>query len=131
MTKDEHISYWLETAQHDLDTAEALFKVKKYDACLFFGHLVLEKTLKALWVKSNKEEKFPPKIHNLLKLASQTNARLNKEQKAFLGLVDTFHLETRYPDYRMAFYKQCTQDFTDKNLSQIKELYQCLHNQAH
>ncbi len=69
MTKEEHISYWLESAKHDLDTAESLFKSEKYDWCLFIGHLVLEKVLKAIFVDKN-NNKIPPKTHKLIKLAS-------------------------------------------------------------
>lgn len=47
MTKEEHITYWLERAAHDLETAESLFQSEKYDWCLFLAHLVLEKSLKA------------------------------------------------------------------------------------
>lgn len=55
MTKDEHIAYWLKTAEHDWDTANHLFVTGKYDWCLFISHFVIEKVLKALWVRdSNK-----------------------------------------------------------------------------
>jgi len=50
MKIDEHIKYWLDSAAHDLDVAESLFESGKYDWCLFIGHLVLEKVLKALLV---------------------------------------------------------------------------------
>ncbi|MEO0127555.1 MAG: HEPN domain-containing protein [candidate division WOR-3 bacterium] len=50
--KDE-INYWLTAAAHDLDVAEFLFKNGRYDWCLFIAHLVLEKTLKAFYVRDN------------------------------------------------------------------------------
>ena len=62
MKVDDHIKYWLDSADHDLDTAESLFSAGKYDWCLFLGHLVLEKVLKALYVKDN-ENRMPPKTH--------------------------------------------------------------------
>ena len=68
MLIEEHIQFWLENADSDLDTAEKLFTVEKYDWCLFLGHLSLEKVLKAYYVKDN-ENKMPPRIHNLVKLA--------------------------------------------------------------
>jgi HEPN domain-containing protein len=39
----ERIAYWRTAAQRDLKTAEALRNLKRYDACLFFGHLALGK----------------------------------------------------------------------------------------
>jgi len=47
----KHIDYWLNSADHDLEVAETLFQNEKYDWCLFIAHLVLEKTLKAFYVK--------------------------------------------------------------------------------
>ncbi|MCI5192877.1 MAG: HEPN domain-containing protein [Candidatus Electrothrix sp. AU1_5] len=37
MTKKEHIKYWLESAGHDLETAESMFQSGKYDWCLSYG----------------------------------------------------------------------------------------------
>ena len=42
MTKEEHIAYWLKTAEHDWDTANHLFETGRHDWCLFISHLVIE-----------------------------------------------------------------------------------------
>jgi len=47
MTKEEHINYWRESAQHDLESAEDIFDSGRYDWCLFVGHLALEKNIKS------------------------------------------------------------------------------------
>ena len=54
--KDDNILYWLQSAASDMSVAEHLFEKEDYHYCLFFGHLVLEKTLKA-------EERGPPAIN--------------------------------------------------------------------
>ncbi len=36
--------YWFNSDHHDLEVAESLFNNKKYDWCLFVGHLVYEFT---------------------------------------------------------------------------------------
>ena len=102
MTKDEHVKYWLNSAGHDLETAESLFASGRYDWCLFIGHLVLEKILKALVVLNN-EDNLPPKIHNLVKLAKLASLKLTMEQEMFFDEVNDFNLESRYPDYKFAF----------------------------
>ena len=122
MKIDEHIKYWLNSADHDLDTAESLFSAGKYDWCLFLGHLVLEKGLKAFYVKDN-ENRMPPKTHNLVKLAEKTTIPLNAELKLFLDEVNDFNLEVRYPEYKQEFYKTCTKKFADEYLNKIKEHY--------
>lgn len=125
MNIEEHILYWLDSADNDLSAAEHLFRSKKFDWCLFIGHLVVEKTLKAYFVYRN-ENKIPPKTHNLLKLAEQSGLSLTEEQKLFLDEVNDFNLEVRYPEYRKEFYKLCTIDFTNRYFIQIKEFSEWL-----
>ncbi len=43
MKQEEHILYWINSANHDLDVALSLFESKKYDWSLFIAHIVLEK----------------------------------------------------------------------------------------
>jgi len=128
MTIEEHIKYWLDSAAHDLDTAEHLFKSGKYDWCLFIGHLVLEKTLKALFVFKN-NNKVPPKIHNLLRLAELSNLDISKEKMLLLDKVNDFHIDVRYPNYKLEFYKKCTEQFTKKYFEAIKETHKWLKSQ--
>jgi len=78
----EHIQYWVESAEHDLDSAESLFTAGKYDWSLFIGHLVLEKILKAIYVQDN-QNRLPPKTHNLVKLAENTNVVFSTDQIFF------------------------------------------------
>lgn len=122
MEINEHIRYWLNSADHDLDTAESLFSAGKFDWCLFLGHLVLEKGLKAFYVKDN-QNRMPPKTHNLVKLAEKTTIPLNDELKLFLDEVNDFNLEVRYPEYRQEFYKSCTKEFAEEYFDKIKEQY--------
>jgi HEPN domain-containing protein len=124
MTKEEHIKYWLDGADHDLKAAESLYASEKYDWCLFLAHLVLEKTLKAYFVLKN--DKVPPKTHNLIKLAEQSFIKLTTEKQVFFDEVNDFNLEARYPDYKNDFYNGCTKDFTDKYLTKIMENYNWL-----
>jgi len=101
---------------------ETFYETIKYDWCLFIGHLVLEKALKAIFVLNN-ENKLPPKIHNLVKLAELSFVTLTDEQKLFLDEVNDFNLVTRYPDYKLGFYKICTKEYADKYFREIKEYY--------
>ena len=124
MAYDEDINYWLNAAAHDLDVAETLFEKNKYDWCLFIAHLVLEKTLKAFYVRDNR--KMPPPIHKLDILALKTNLNLSTEKLEFLKKVNEFNIEARYPDKKFSFYKLCTKEFTEKYFTEIKEIYKWL-----
>ena len=122
MTKEEHIKYWCESAQHDLESAEAIFNSGRYDWCLYVGHLALEKIIKAVFVEKN-DNNIPPKIHNLVRLAELSRIELNDEQKFFLDKVNDFNIQTRYPDYKLEFYEICDAEYAKENMSKIKEFY--------
>ena len=122
MTKEEHIRYWLESAEHDLDTAETLINAGKFDWSLFIGHLVLEKSLKAIFVSVN-ENKVPPKIHNLVKLSELAGLNIDEDNRLFLDEVNDFNLEVRYPEYKNEFYRTCTEEYAKKYLKKIKEMF--------
>ena len=128
MERDDLVKYWLDSAAEDLTVCESLFETKHYDWCLFIGHLVLEKVLKALWIR----EHFPdphPRIHNLAKLAEKIPFALTDEQNTYLLEVNTFYLQGRYPEQKAKLYKICTSEFAEKNFNAIKEFYQWLLNQ--
>ena len=122
MTKEEHINYWRESAQHDLESAEDIFDSGRYDWCLFVGHLALEKILKAIFVDRNNNN-MPPKIHNLVRLAELSKIAIDDEQKFLLDKINDFNIQTRYPDYKLEFYKQCNAKYTNEYLGKIKECY--------
>lgn len=87
MGKAELVQHWLDSAAQDLTVAESLFEKKHYDWCLFVAHLVIEKTLKAMWIRAHHPE-MHPRIHNLAKLAEAIPLSLSPEQMSFLK-VDT------------------------------------------
>jgi len=124
----DHIEYWVKSAAHDMESAETLFQHGHYNWCLFLGHLVIEKILKAFYVRDNKN-KTPPYTHNLLMIASKTKLSLTTEQEKLLLELNQFNLRTRYPDYKLEFYKKCAPEFTEKYFNKIKELYKWLLQQ--
>ena len=118
MTKEEHIKYWLGSAEHDLETSDTLFETGKYDWSLFVGHLVLEKILKAIFVKNN-GNKIPPKLHNLVRLSELSFIELDENKKVILDKISDFNIEARYPEYKNEFYKTCTKEFAEENKKRI------------
>ncbi|MFH1051412.1 MAG: HEPN domain-containing protein [bacterium] len=118
MEIQEQINYWLSSAESDLAVAERLFASRDYHWCLYIGHLVLEKALKAYFCFINNET--PPRLHDLVKLAKLSNLELNDEQTEFYLRVTDFNIESRYPDRKFGFYKMATLDYTDNNFNKIK-----------
>ena len=113
--------YWLATAEHDYKTMSGLFRIKRYSDALFFGHLVLEKILKAFVARQTKEQ--APKTHNLIRLMELAKIDLTESQMDVLSKANQFNLRTRYPDAKLRFYKIATKEYAKKNLIPIKKLY--------
>ncbi|MFH1029945.1 MAG: HEPN domain-containing protein [bacterium] len=116
--------YWRKTAEHDYDVMMTLFKNKRYDYSLFFGHIVLEKILKALVVEYTNEQ--APYTHDLARLAEIGRLELEEGDMDLLNKVNDFNLSTRYPDYKLQFYRKCTKEYTKKYLEDIVKLYRKL-----
>ncbi len=120
LNKDELIKYWLESSDDDFETMIAMFDSKRFSWSLFIGHLMIEKLLKAYYVKVKSD--YPPFIHNLLRLAEKANLKLTDDKKEQLVTITAFNINTRYDDYKMSFKKQCTHEFTSVWINKIKEL---------
>ena len=127
MKKNELVKYWLDSSDNDFSTMNDLFEKKDYHWSLFIGHLVVEKLLKAYYVQSISNH--PPRIHNLLRLAEKSNLLLSEKQKDFLTTVTAFNLRARYDDYKMEFYKTCTQEFTKEWIDEIKGFRKWIKNE--
>lgn len=93
----------MDTASKDWTAVNQMFKAKLYVYALFFTHLVLEKLIKAHWVKDN-EGNYPPRIHNLVRLVEETNLEFSEIEMSFLRRINDFQLEGRYPDYKQSMY---------------------------
>src|SRR3990167_7787371 len=124
---DEQVKYWTDGAERDYDTMQALLQSKRYPESLFFGHIVLEKMLKAFVVLETKEQ--PLKTHDLSLLAKTANLNLDKKVIDYFELVNKFNIRSRYDDYKQAFYKICTKEYTEENILKITELYKNLCQQ--
>jgi len=121
------IDYWRNSSEKDFLTMKNLLRSKDYSWSLFLGHLVLEKLLKAHYVKAN--QKHPIFIHDLLRLATKAKLTLTEEQKDWLDEITTFNINIRYDNYKQDFHQLCTKEFTHLWVEQIKILRQWLINE--
>ena len=121
MDIDKQITYWVQGAENDIETADLLIRNKRLLHGLFFCHLVIEKIIKAHVVRVT--HNIPPKSHNLLWLLEKTNMKLDVEDMDFLGLLMNYQLEGRYPEYYPSplSLKEC-----QNYLSKTKSLLKCL-----
>ncbi|MEW5800705.1 MAG: HEPN domain-containing protein [bacterium] len=119
-------NYWIEEASEALQVAWHLYEKKDYSYSLFFGHLALEKLLKAIYII--KKGEHAPYIHNLQRLAELSGIDLSDRRRDDLIKITTFNLESRYPDEERSFRKKCTNEFTKKELDQIEDVFRWLRS---
>jgi HEPN domain-containing protein len=123
----ERIKYWRAASRRDLKTAEGLLGLKRYDACLFFGHLAVEKLLKGLVEAHTKS--IPPYTHDLERLGKLASLSLSDIQLADLRTITEFNIAGRYDDAKHAFYKRCTPTYTRRYFAIITTLCVWLEKQ--
>jgi len=116
--KDKLIRYWIESSDDDFDTMITMYENKKYNWALFIGHLMIERLLKALYVKIKSD--YPPFIHNLLRLAEKCELELTEEKRYFFVTVTAFNINSRYDDYKKSFQQKCTPEFTSQWIDNLK-----------
>ena len=90
MNIDEKINFWKIEAKQTLTVAQDLFKTRHYLEALFFGHLALEKLLKAKVVKTTKND--PVYSHDLVILAKYANLKLDVNDLDFLAKVNVYNI---------------------------------------
>lgn len=115
------IEYWRASGERNWSTAQFLFKGKRYDACLFFCHLTIEKMLKGLVVKNAK--RAVPYTHDLAELANIAKVNFDAEQIKNLRIITGFNISGRYDNEKFSFYKRCTKPYADKYFLLSKQFY--------
>jgi HEPN domain-containing protein len=122
MNKMDMIEYWIETSDRDYETMINLSNCGDYHWSLFIGHLVIEKLLKALYIKNNDNTINPPKTHDLTLLAEKSGIETNESIKDTLDRITAFNISARYPDYKQEFYRKCTREFALSEIKKIQEM---------
>ena len=117
---DAVLNYCKESSAQNFDTMQHLFEAKDYSWALFLGHLVIEKLLKAIYVK--KHQRHSIFSHDLLRLADKISLKLTDEQMDWLDEISTYNLNARYDNYKQDFQKMCTEEFTLDRINRIKIL---------
>ncbi|MFC1712078.1 HEPN domain-containing protein [Candidatus Poribacteria bacterium] len=120
MDVDEVVQYWVDLAEADWPVVDHLFASGDYNYALFFGHLYLEKRLKALVVKIT--QSHAPRTHNLLFLAECACLTLPEDKRDVLVRVTAYSIETRYPEANSVERKRYTQEYCQREIVTIREI---------
>lgn len=114
------INHWIDTSETDYELMLDVFERRYYSWSLFHGHIVLERLLKALYVKEH--HRHAPFTHNLYRLTELTEIDVPEDYSDWLVTVTSFNINARYDDYRKEFYNRCTLEYTTLWIERIKRL---------
>ncbi len=122
MEQNSKVTYWLEIAEYDLETAQAMLETNRLLYVGFMCHQTIEKLLKAYYVSSFKNT--PPYIHNLSRLANLSGIfdQLSEEQKDLLDILEPLNIEARYPTHKDLIFDSLTFEKCAVLIKQVKEL---------
>jgi len=128
MSDQSKIDYWIETAEYDFKTAEAMLETKRFLWVGFICHLVTEKMLKAHYIKVF--SKVPPYTHNLLYLAEKTGlvTHMDDSQKDFLDHLQQYNVRARYPSDKDTLYKLLDYKKSEQIIIRTKEMVEWIKN---
>lgn len=120
------VEHWIERAEYDLGTAKAMLDTARY---LYVGYMcqqAVEKLLKAIIAKQNKEN-LP--IHNLSRLAEVAGIRndLDTEHFNFLAELTPYCIETRYGDYKESLSEIINKGTAKEVYKKTREIFEWLY----
>lgn len=119
----ERINYWLDIAHYDLISAKAMLETKRYLYVGFLCHQTVEKSLKAYYWHTQKND--PPFTHNLLLLSEKSELDKQAEEKHFVlfNKLMPLNIQARYPDDKVLLLKSLNEERCKGILKRTKEFY--------
>ncbi|MBP6962814.1 MAG: HEPN domain-containing protein [Armatimonadetes bacterium] len=119
----ERSEYWVELAEYDLETANAMLDTGRYLYVGFMCHQVIEKMMKAYFARVRSE--MPPYTHNLEMMAVQSSLAesLTPEQLDLTRRLEPLNVESRYPADRDMLAKALSPEKCRLILDQTTEFY--------
>lgn len=128
MGKEEIFAYWLDMAEYDLGTAEAMLAAGRYVYVAFMCQQSLEKLAKGLYsffISDN-----VPRVHNLSYLVAKVKDALNLDVEdrlfEFLDHLSAYYIQGRYPTYREKISQSVGVTEAKGLLARTKEVFQWL-----
>ena len=118
----DKVKYWTELSDYDLDTADAMFRTRRWLYVGFMCHQSIEKIFKAYW--SSKKVELAPYSHNLINIAQSCGLgqMMNDEQRSFVGEMMPLNIEARYPSYKKSIEESLSESKCKDILIKTKAL---------
>ena len=118
----DKVAYWLDIAEYDFETAEAMYSTGRWLYVAFMCHQVIEKTLKAYWCAT--QTNVPPYTHSHMRLADGSGLyeQMDDDQRDFLDIITNYNIEARYPEDKESLSQTLTKQFCRQMIDETKKL---------
>jgi len=128
MTNQEKFEYWLETAEYDLETANAMLNSSRWLYVVFMCQQALEKLAKGLYVLYIDDD--VPRTHNIRfligKFENQLPEKVTDEYMDFFEDLTAFYISGRYTDYKQKLSHKLNEAEAKKYYKTTKEVFSWL-----
>jgi len=125
MTKEEKFAYWLQLAQYDLDTAQAMYKSGRWFYVVYTCQQAIEKLAKGLYnfyIGDN-----VPRIHNIRFILTMIEAELpvaaGPEIYELADTLSSHYRNNRYPDFSGQSNIYIDKDIAANLLKKTREVF--------
>ena len=102
MNSLEKFEYWLDIAQYDFETAQAMFATGRWLYVVYLCQQAIEKLCKGLYLLYIDDN--IPRIHDINSLLTKFVDRLPKQidddKRLLFAKLSAFYLKNRYPEYK-------------------------------
>jgi len=99
--KDKYL-YWLDTAEYDMSTADAMLSSGRYLYVAFMCQQALEKLAKGLYTFYIGDD--VPRVHNidyiLTKVTDSLKVEVSEEYRTLFDRLSAYYLQGRYPSFK-------------------------------
>lgn len=122
------VTYWIDIADYDMETAETLYNGGRWLYVAFMCHQAIEKTLKAYWCDTLPQD--PLYTHNLTRLVEGAglDAELNEEQQDLIDTLVPMNIQARYPEYKEQLARMLTKAVCRDMIDKTKALQEWIKN---
>ena len=128
MESQEKFEYWLDIAQYDLKTAEAMLETGRWFYVFFMCQQAIEKLVKGLYLLYIDDD--VPRLHDINvifdRFKEELPEQLTDERVKLFDTLSKVYLRSRYPDYTPALSSLITGEAAQSVYEKSKEAFQWL-----
>ena len=124
MTRDDIAKKWMDQVDEDILSAEALCESGRWLYVGFLCHQAIEKTIKASWYATQKDDPLYLNNHFRLLEGCGLKDQLNDTQRRFLEIMSPMYIAGRYPEYKNQVARMLNKESSEYLITETKKLTQ-------